>query len=95
MQYFETQCPLCNASAKYNYCDQDLWKYFNCSYCKRFFLHELAEELLESTAKAIKLNISKDSHNNSDKEKILVIEINPQKPVLDMEFRYRNLMPRC
>lgn len=95
MKYFETQCPLCNATAKYYLCDHDLWKYYNCSHCNKFFLHTLAIELLESTPQAVKLNLSKDSHTYTDKEKILVIEISPQKQVLHTEFRNRSQMPRC
>ena len=96
MKYVKTQCPLCNRSAEYYFCDHNAWRYYNCSYCKRYFILDGEEEKLLHQPEKWKLELSESSHKNDNKEDILVIKDGLRTPdSLDTEFVNRNLMPRC
>lgn len=47
----QSNCPLCDSEANYQFCDHDSVKYFVCHNCWQFFISDSAERKLEKHRK--------------------------------------------
>lgn len=89
--FFEQECPLCQAQAEYCYVDYENRKYFGCPTCRQFQISARAEKEIIRRSNSRRQQYSRCASGTSGKELFVIVMAGPeikQKTGDDFDARY-------